>query len=53
MDLFSHLFIFFPTEKTKNRAVARLQNKTRQVSSAEGACRKRRLGAYTPDNFEI
>ena len=35
------------------RAVARLQNKTRQVSSAEGASRKRRLGAYTPDNFEI
>ena len=35
------------------RAVARLQNKRRQVSSAEGASRERGLGAYPSDNFEI
>ena len=36
------------------RAVARLQNKTRQVSSAEGASRKGGgLGACSPENFEF
>ena len=37
------------------RAVARLQNKTRQFSSAEGASRKGGggLGACSPENFEF
>ena len=35
------------------KAVARLQNKTRQVSSAEGASRKGLQGACLPENCEI
>ena len=35
------------------KAVARLQNKTRQVSSAEGARRQGGLGACSPEKFEF
>ena len=37
----------------ETRAVARLENKTRQVSRAEGASRWGGLGACPPENFEI
>ena len=35
----------------ETRAVARFQNKTRQVSNAEGASRSGGLGVCPPENF--